>query len=74
MVEVLASPESSAPPLSHTNGMTWCTRSYAFLPGAPNGLMSGTLSLIACSVALKESRSLNAVAGSTPAFSSTSLR
>ena len=74
MVDCLASSESSAPPLSHTNGMTWCTRSYAFLPGAPNGSMSGTLSLIACSVALNESRSAKAVAGSTPAFSSTSLR
>ena len=39
MVDFLSSDESSAPPASHTNGITWWTRSNAFLPGEPNGWM-----------------------------------
>jgi len=36
MVDDLASSLSSEPPASHTNGITWCTRSNACLPGEPN--------------------------------------
>ena len=79
MVDLLASSLSSAPPLSHTNGITWWTRSNAFLPGMPNGAIGlppivGTLSLIVCSVCWNASTSVNAVAGSMPAFFRTSLR
>ena len=79
IVDFLSSEDSSAPPASHTNGITWWTRSNAFLPGEPNGAIGlpsivGTLSLIVWSVCWNASQSLNAVAGSTPAFSRTSLR
>ena len=78
IVDSVASSFSSAPPASHTNGITWWTRSNAALPGEPNAyvsLLSTAPELFSfSSVALKESQSSNAVAGSTPAFSSRSLR
>jgi hypothetical protein len=73
IVEREASAESSAPPASHTNGMTWCTRSHAVLPGWPSGCTRRpstycTLSRILWSAPRNESHVLNALAGSTPAF------
>ena len=79
IVDFFSSEDSSAPPASHTNGITWWTRSNAFLPGEPNGAIGlpsivGPLSLIVWSVCGRASQSVKAVAGSIPAFSRTSLR
>ena len=78
IADFLLSSVSSAPPASHTNGITWWTRSNAFLPGEPNGWMgsppSSLTGLTFSSVARNASQSVNAVASSTPAFLSASLR
>ena len=72
IADFLLSSVSSAPPASHTNGITWWTRSNAFLPGEPNGwigLPSISLTgLTFSSVARNASQSVKAVASSTPAF------
>src|SRR3954462_9945245 len=59
---LLASDDSSAPPASHTNGITWWTGSKPFSPGEPNGAigsppMLGTFCLTVSSVCSSESQS-----------------
>ena len=78
IADFLLSADSSAPPASHTNGITWWTRSNAFLPGEPNGSIGLPSISLTCltfsSVERNASQSVNAVFSSTPAFLSTSLR
>src|SRR3954454_11181489 len=78
IVDVLLSSLSSAPPESHTHGMRLCTRSYAFLPGPPNGEMGlppiSLTPLSFSSVAFRAAWLEKAVLGSTPAAFRASLR
>src|ERR671917_465275 len=69
MVDFLLSSDSSAPPASHTNGITWWTRSNAFLPGEPNGSTPGTSCLIVCRVLRNESQSTTSTSTLTPVLS-----
>src|SRR4051794_9116760 len=73
IVDFDASSDSSAPPLSHTNGITWWTRSNAFLPGMPNGEIGlpptrGPLSWLVCGGCWHALTPGEAAAGRVPGF------